>query len=407
MHATTDRLKVLFVAEGATLAHVARPLVLARGLDPGSCEVTLARPASYAWMTADVRLQVCDVDCQPADVFARKLDRGAPLFDYPTLRRYVDEDLDLIDRFRPDVVVGDFRLSLSVSARLRKVPYITICDAYWSPELPLDPPLPVLPFTRIVPIPLATPVFRLATRFAFPYHAHAMERLRAHYGLPGLGHDLSRVYTDADLRLFANIPALFPDVREGGEAGFLGPIAWSPPPVEEMDLAALPRPLVFVTMGSSGDTSVLGGVVRALAEVAGSLVVATAGRVRAETVRLPKTFVFDFVSGEQLCRYADLVVCNGGSPITNLALTHGVPVVGIVRNMDQFLNMRAIVRQTAGTMVRADRIRPDKIQALARNLITDKRWRSNAFRMASSARAALTERSLQAYIDGLVVRSGR
>ena len=406
MHATADRLKVLFVAEGATLAHVARPLLLARGLDSGRCEVTLARPSSYAWMTRDVGFRVCDLDCQPAETFARKLDQGAPLFDYPTLQRYVEEDLGLIDRFRPDVVVGDFRLSLSVSARLRKLPYITICDAYWSPELPIDPPLPVLPFTRFVPLSLATSAFRLATRFAFPYHAHAMERLRAHYGLPGLGHDLRRVYTDADRRLFANIPALFPDVRESREASFIGPIAWSPPPVEGMDLAALPRPLVFVTMGSSGDASVLGGVVRALAPVAGSLVVATAGRVQAETVRLPKTLVFDFVSGEQICRHADLVVCNGGSPVTNLALTHGVPVIGIVRNMDQFLNMRAIVRQGAGTMVRADRIRSDKIQSLARNLITDDRWRNEAFRMASSARAALTERSLQACIDGLVGRSG-
>lgn len=407
MRSSTERLKVLFIAEGATLAHVARPLLLAGGLDPGHCEVTLARPAAYAWMSAGLGFQVCDLDCQPAEVFARRLDRGAPLFDYPTLQRYVEEDLDLIDRFRPDVVVGDFRLSLSVSARLRKVPYITICDAYWSPELPLDPPLPVLPFTRIVPIALAAPVFRLATRVAFPYHAHAMERLRARYGLPGLRHDLRRVYTDADLRLFANIPALFPEMCESDEAGFLGPIAWSPPPVEGLDLDALPRPLVFITMGSSGDASVLGGVVRALEPVAGSMVVATAGRVQAETLQLPKTHVFDFVSGEQLCRHADLVVCNGGSPVTNLALTHGVPVIGIARNMDQFLNMRAIVRQGAGVMVRADRIRPDKIRALARNLITDAWWRNQAFRVAVSARAALAEHSLQARIDRLLGWQGR
>ena len=44
------RLKILFLAEGATLAHVARPALLAASLDPARFEVTLARPASHAWV---------------------------------------------------------------------------------------------------------------------------------------------------------------------------------------------------------------------------------------------------------------------------------------------------------------------------------------------------------------------
>jgi len=43
MPSSTERLKVLFLAEGATLAHVARPLLLAGVLDPARHEVTLAR----------------------------------------------------------------------------------------------------------------------------------------------------------------------------------------------------------------------------------------------------------------------------------------------------------------------------------------------------------------------------
>lgn len=406
MPSSTERLKVLFLAEGATLAHVARPLLLAGGLDPARHEVTLARSAAYAWMTEGLGFNVCDLDCQAAEVFARRLDRGSPLFDYPTLRRYVEEDLALMERFRPDVVVGDFRLSLSVSARLWKVPYITVCDAYWSPELPLDPPLPVLPFTRLVPVSVAAPLFRLATRVAFPYHARAMERLRVHHGLPSLGYDLRRVYSDADLRLFANIPALFPELRESREAGFLGPIAWSSAPVEGLNPEALPRPLVFVTMGSSGDASVLSDVVRALLPAAGTVVVATAGRVAPEALMSSKTMVFDFVSGEQLCRHADLVVCNGGSPVTNLALRHGVPVIGIARNMDQFLNMRAVVRQGAGVMVRADRVRAEEILAWARRLTTDTRWRVEALRLADSGREALAGGALEIHVARLLGAKG-
>ena len=50
-----------------------------------------------------------------------------------SLDRYVEEDLRLIDSFRPDVVVGDFRVSLAISARKARIPYVNVTNAYWSP----------------------------------------------------------------------------------------------------------------------------------------------------------------------------------------------------------------------------------------------------------------------------------
>ena len=49
------------------------------------------------------------------------------------------DDLELIRRIEPDVVVGDFRLSLAVSAPMAGVPYIALANAYWSPFAVLDP----------------------------------------------------------------------------------------------------------------------------------------------------------------------------------------------------------------------------------------------------------------------------
>ena len=47
-------------------------------------------------------------------------------YDAETLKRYVDADLAIIRQAQPDLIIGDFRLSLSVSARLAGVPYATI-----------------------------------------------------------------------------------------------------------------------------------------------------------------------------------------------------------------------------------------------------------------------------------------
>ena len=376
--------KILFLAEGATLAHIGRPLLLAQGLAPDQYDVTFARPASYAWVSANASFPIVDLNCQDSAAFARRLELGLPLYELPTLARYVEDDLDLIDKHHPDIIVGDFRLSLSVSARLRGVPYITICDAYWSPERPLHPALPVLSFTRFVPIPLAERVFHAIWPLAQRQHAAPVERLRARYGLPSLGHDLRRCYTDADLRLFANIPALFPELRPSAQAEFIGPIAWSPPDRTDLDVLEGDVPLVYVSMGSSGDPRVLATLIPVLEQTGARIVVATAGKPLPTSIGSAQTHIFDFLPGNQLCRRASLVVCNGGSPTTNQALSHGVPVLGIASNMDQFLNMSAIVRQGAGILMRADRTQPEKMAVAIAALVNDARFSTQAQRLAQS-----------------------
>ncbi|KIN89260.1 nucleotide disphospho-sugar-binding domain-containing protein [Thauera sp. SWB20] len=352
------RLRILFFAEGATLAHVARPALLTASLDPARFEATLARPASYAWVSDGGNADTRTLACQDSAVFAQRLARGLPLYDTATLERYVVDDLALIDAIEPDVVVGDFRLSLSVSARLRDVPYVTICDAYWSPERPLRAVLPVLPFTRFTPIPLARLLFDALSPLAMRLHTVPLERLRARHGLPTLGHDLRRCYTDADLRLFANFPALFPELVPRDDAAFLGPLAWSPPAPAAFDAAPTGKPLVYVSMGSSGDIGALSTIVAALEACGCDALVSTAGKPVPAALAASSARVFEFLPGDAACAQAQLVICNGGSPTTNQALGHGTPVLGVAVNMDQFLNMQAIEAFGAGLLVRGDRVSP-------------------------------------------------
>jgi UDP:flavonoid glycosyltransferase YjiC (YdhE family) len=385
---------------------VARPWVLARALDPACFDVAFARPQAHAWLTAAKAIRTRELWCQDPTVFARRLERGQPLYDLPTLVHYVDDDLALLDSERPDVVIGDFRLSLSVSARLRRIPYITICDAYWSPERPLRPPLPVLGFTRFTPIPLAALIFRSVAGIALRLHAIPLERLRRRYGLASLGFDLRRCYTDADLRLFANFPALFPDVAPSPSADFIGPIAWSPS--ARPDLAFLDdegAPLVYVTMGSSGDPAVLATLLPILEAHDCRVAIATAGRPVPALPPSRRSFVSDYLPGELVCRHASLVICNGGSPTTNQALTHGVPVLGIARNMDQFLNMQAISDFGAGLLVRADRAETTRLRPVISMLLDEPHYAERARILAESARPdALAER-LRRFIDRLCPRA--
>lgn len=398
------KLKVLFFAEGATLAHVVRPLMLAKGLDLTLFEPVLCRPENFSKLTNDLPFQVLDLDCQAGSIFAQRLDHGSPLYDFQTLCHYVDTDLALIDREKPDVIVGDFRLSLSVSARLRSIPYISICDAYWSPERALKPPLPVMGFTRYTPIVLSEFLFRHIAPFAFRLHAQPLEKLRAKFGLPPLGNDLRRCYTDADLRLFANFPALFPDVRRHEGADFIGPIAWSPEHSGELDFLTGEGPLTYITMGSSGNPQVIEKLVPILENLGSRIVITTAGKPLALTPKLPTTRIFDYLPGSTVCQQASLVICNGGSPTTNQALSCGVPVLGIAQNMDQFLNMEAISNFGAGVVIRADRTSRPILRQAIESLVTDQKYTIRAKHLAYNQSLERRPSDISGHVQDLATR---
>ena len=372
--------------------------MLAKGLDPELFEVVLCRPKSFSRITNKLPFTIIDLECQNGSVFAHKLESGLPLYDFDTLCKYVDTDLYWIDREKPDVIVGDFRLSLSVSARLRSIPYITICDAYWSPERPLTPRLPVMKFTGFTPIKLSEFFFRHISPLAFRIHARPLERLRAKYHLPSLGYDLRRCYTDADLRLFANFPVLFPDVIPHAGADFIGPIAWSPEFMGDVVLPSGNNPLIYVTMGSSGNPHLLEKIIPALEDLDSRIVVTTAGKKLTLKSKRSSTMVFDYLPGSAVCQHANLVICNGGSPTTNQALSSGVPVIGIAQNMDQFLNMEAIVAFGAGLMIRADRAKPTLVQQAVELLRRDPKFSHRAGLLADSQDK---EKTLAYYVNTL------
>lgn len=349
--------RLLFFAEAVTLAHLARPLSLSSALAADGWSLTLACDSRYRSLACDFPGRWIPLPSISPEAFLRSLARGTPLYDVETLERYVTDDLKAMADEGPDLVAGDFRLSLSVSARLANVPYVSLLNAYWSPYY--DPgrwPVPGLPFARFLPVALAESLFRLARPLAFSVHSRPLNAVRRRHGLESLGSDLRRVYSDADRVAYMDAEELFPLSAPPPTHRFIGPVVWDAPAPLPPWWTALPtdKPMVFVSLGSSGPAALLPSVVRALAASDVTIVVATAGRKPAG--EFPShVWVADFIPGTEAARRASLVICNGGSLACYQALAAGVPVLGIAGNLDQLLNMQAIERSGAGALVRADR----------------------------------------------------
>lgn len=396
--------RVLIVAEAVTLAHVARPVALAGGLDE-RFEVHLACSSRFDALLGELPYVRHELDSIAGARFLDALDRGAPVYSAADLSRYVRADLELLGRVAPDVVVGDFRLSLSASARLAGIPYATITNVYWSPIAEVRFPLPELPLTRALGVrPVVRRVFGRVQPLAFALHTRPLNRVRREYGLPSLGHDLRRTYTDADQVLYADAPELAPPHSLARGHRFLGPVLWSPAVAapDWWERLGDDRPVVYVSLGSSGKPALLAAALNGLAELPVTVVAAAAGG----SGSAPRNaFVAEYLPGEDACRRASVVVCNGGSPAVQQALAAGRPVVGIAANMDQHLSMGSVVTAGAGVLVRSEQATPRTVARAVRRLLEEDAFRLRAEAIGRQLAAHDAPAAFARAVEELVSRS--
>lgn len=397
------RARVLFIAEAVTLAHVARVHSLAQLLDRDAYEVCIASDPRYDAVMAPHGHVTQTIGSIPSEQFAAALRTGRPLYDLTTLRAYAKDDARVIEAFDPHVVVGDFRLSLNVSARQAGKPFVNVTNAGWSPFAKGPMTVPDLPFTRWFGVSIAQRLFDLARPISFAAHARPLNALRKAHGMPALPFDLRYVYTDADAVLYADLPELFDVAELPARHRFLGPVLWAPRAPDPAWWATLPtdRPLVYLNLGSSGPSDLLATILDALAAAPLTVVAATAGRV---AIPHPpaNARVTALLDGNRAAARASLVICNGGSPTCYQALAAGKPILGIPTNLDQFLNMEAVARSGAGLLLRTNHTAPPKVAAAVDRLISEPSFERAACRLQTAVGAARPGRELDETLRALI-----
>lgn len=379
--------RILFVAEAVTLAHVARASVLAATLTSDENDICLACDPRYNALLGSLPYPTLPIASVSSECFFRALARGSPIYDVAALRAYVEADRALLHEWRPDVVVGDFRLSLGISARLEGIPYLNVTNAYWSPYADLSYPVPDIPLARIAGVGLAQKLFNLARPLAFALHALPLNRVRKHYGLKPLRADLRHAYTEADHVLYADVPELVSMRNLPVNHHFLGHLAWAPHvPLPEW-WAELPDdlPIVYLTLGSSGQAGRLPDILAALADLPITVIAASAGHELAGCVPA-NARLSAFLPGDLAAARAALVICNGGSPTSYQGLAAGIPVIGLASNLDQYLNMSLLQAAGAGRLLRAASASRQEIVGAVRQGLESNSMRKSAAGLADALR---------------------
>jgi UDP:flavonoid glycosyltransferase YjiC (YdhE family) len=391
--------RILFIAEAVTLAHISRSVALADGLyHTGKYTVCLAADSRFDQLIGEIpyqRLPLYSVSC---DYFFQRLSKGSPLYDAKTLTTYVEDDLQIIDAFKPDFIIGDFRLSLAISSRLRKIPYATISNAYWSPYSNIHYTVPDIPLTGFLGASKAQKLFDVIRPIVFAAHTLAFKKVCNKYAIPIHSYDMRKIYTQADYTLYADMETLIPMKAYPDNHLFIGPVLWSAkiPLPDWWQTLPDDKAIIFISMGSSGDGKILPFLLRVLSQMPVTIIAVTANNSIVQQ-RYNNAFISTFLPAETAIKKSDIVICNGGSPMAYQALSENKKLIGIPSNLDQYLMMTAIKDAGLGEYIRAGELSAEQLQSMVHQVLA-------TIKNTSETQSNITHNSINAVniIDQLI-----
>jgi UDP:flavonoid glycosyltransferase YjiC (YdhE family) len=364
------------------MSHFVRPLALAESLPTSEYEVHLYAPSRFWRFLERSHYQIGELQTMAGEAFLANIAKGSPAFPKQTLHKYVANDRDIIHRIQPDLVVGDMRLSLAVSARCESVPCAVMMNAYWSPYAKRRSIIPALPITKVVPPRLLGPLYRAAEPLAFRYHVAQINAVRREFGVPELPPDLRYAYTDGDYVLYPDVPEFVPVSGAPANHFYVGICDWTPP-IEKPEwwqrMRNDPRRKVLVSLGSSGPIEALPTLLRALSKLDVAVILSTSGRATA-TADVP--YHADLLPFRETSSHADVVVSHGGSGGLYPAIAAGTPVLAIPANADMQLSTAVLVESGAGLGVRVEEASERRLRRALERLLHDPVFKTAAARWA-------------------------
>jgi len=349
------KIKALFMPEGNILAHVGRVLAIADALESvDDVEVCFAASGKHASWLADSGREIYPVYTRDHSELLSKLVKGGNSFVEKELSRYVEDEIRVLNLVKPDVVIGDYRPSLGISARLMGVPHVCINNAVWTKYCDFkkfDPPESWLP-TRIFGKKLVNLFRPIGEKAVFKHYAAPFNAVCRKYDLPPF-EDIRDCMSSGDLNLLADIPEFFPTVGLPSNFRYIGPILWEPemPDPEWLSRIDPEKKTVYLTMGSTGPLKTMEGIAKKLLDMDFQVVCTTATETLEGCEENGNLYSAPYAPGGKLCELADVVVCHAGNGTVYQALSHGTPVVAMPLFHDQEFNVQRVEALRLGCRV--------------------------------------------------------
>jgi UDP:flavonoid glycosyltransferase YjiC (YdhE family) len=341
----TNGKKILFAPASNILFHVGRCLGLSKELSRRGHESIFVGTPRYLQDPAITNgnayefHELPDFEAEPAMEILRSL-RQRPSERF--LRDMVEPELRLLERLQPDLIIADFRLTMYLSARVLKIPIVSLLLAVWMQPYMAAPPRMIRTYPQLrwlsrllgqAGIGLLTPaVLRLIVRYKTVPFARAARRL---------GLTPAKFLWDlliGDFNLLLDTDAWSPTKPLPPHFCRVGPILWEPdlPLPTWIDKLDRGRPVIYINLGSTAHRDLFA---RLFADFAGTpyqVIMATGGQIDPKDFQIPDNcYVERLLPVGKIMQYSDLVIYHGGAGTAYQIMRAGLPSIVIATHLDQ------------------------------------------------------------------------
>lgn len=363
--------KLLFFPGAIGLSHLTRLLLIARRLRKRQTEVAFGFNETSSLPQQD-EFKVFHVPDVTVTDFSSNV-----LAEYvqPFVEQCVEEELKAIKAFQPDAIVGDFRLSAAISARVAGVPYISVVNAYMTDYFdPVDVMIPKeKSVSRHAVASIAGKAMQAVQKraLASPFRAVAKK-----YGIK----DLVSLYDflKGELTLIADLPQFCPLENLPSSHRYIGPLIWegsSVPAPRYLENRDPSRPLIYATTGNTGKEKLVDLVIDAFKEKPCDVVITIGEYIHPRNLTgIPNIHIEKFIPGSLVLKKAMVAIHCGGNGTTYQVISHGVPAVIVPFNNDQKINAWLIKRNRLGLPLSTE-ITGNQLRLAAKTVIEDAKIR--------------------------------
>ncbi|HBY76359.1 MAG TPA: hypothetical protein DEG47_04980, partial [Cyanobacteria bacterium UBA11148] len=256
------------------------------------------------------------------------------------IEQCVKDELKVIETFKPDAIVGDFRLTAAISAQIAKIPYISVVDAcmtdYFDPvdimiykeSRPLEHKIASVTGKAIQALQKRT----LATPFRTVAQKYRLKNLTSLYD-----------FLTGDLTLIADSPEFCPLENLPDHFRYIGPLIWEGIEETVPDYLKKINPskkLIYATTGNTGKEKFIQLVTDAFKNDINYEVILTTGAfIHPDAVpKFPNIHTAKFIPGSKIMQQSQAVIHCGGNGTTYQTLSQGLPAIVIPFNNEQTIN---------------------------------------------------------------------
>jgi UDP:flavonoid glycosyltransferase YjiC (YdhE family) len=400
--------KIVFFCLSSSLAHAGRTVRLARALAArGHSAILAGKPGFFAdphvLRPGELPIEtVWEPDLEGLLAAARGQEQSLP--EHVIAERMLTDELALLDRVRPDLVVTDTRRTAVVSAEIRKIPSLSLVNASMlGPHCAMAPRLESLaavcgPVLGVKPEEVRAGYPKLGPSDPVPFEplplGTLVEQVITRHG----GRPRRRVHElcFGDRTLVLDPPSLMPTRNLPAGARQVGPffpeLAVERP--EWWQRIDGTRPLVYLTFGSTGRAG-FAQAIKQLGNARMQVAVTTAHLDKAAAT--PRLFTARYLPAEIL-RRARLVVCHGGTQTVYQSLACGTPVLSLPGHLETAVTTIALVQAKLGATIPASAVGADSLllRRTIESLLADEPLRA---RVAAAAPAIDETSALQAAVE--------